>query len=297
MTEPRVVYACAHTVSEHFTELFNGKRDFSNELAKETMFDTTEEYDTWKEKYCGRDALMSTYNLKQLGKEGVLQVKGAVIQDIQKGTPEQEEAGVIIYPNDGCSYIEGVDYDLCTVTMESEQYIYVDWIKGGRRPNYYIYDVAYDRYLNKKYSREDCPKCCGDGWYVGIFERHAANASTIIEENKLIQSFFKFVYTRKIGTYGSTLTDLPGKYNVTEIQSIHAEISSEIARFETYYRDKISVAQLDGYAVAPNEMLRSITIAEIIMSEETQALEVQLRFSTMAGNGFDVDLILPEESN
>lgn len=298
MQEPRVVYACNHNIIESFEELYDKQLSYTGHIPSADEFESAAEHEEWKRLHTGRDVLFGPEDLAKLNKSGTVSANEVTILDINPVTEYQQSIGMISYVTNGYGYKEGVDFEISTAFKSTGQYLYLDWLSGGMHPEYYIAKLQYTRSLNETYAAESCPRCCGDGWYVGLFEIANTNASIVKDENKLIQAFFKFIHTRKLDSgYGSTISKLPGKYTTADEQELYSMISDEIAQFEKYYKNKISALMLNGYAASEEEQLKGQSLVDMEIDDETHVVEVQVRFFTMANSQLDVNLILPKDED
>ena len=297
MNTPRLVFACNHYIKETFNETLS-KRIMRSENQPDS--------EVWKSAYLYRDVLVSPGTITDKGSIVITSIKCESSADLDKY--QAETTGFTFLKVNPVKYIQGYDYDITSEFKSAGQYIYIDWRIDGRHPGdantpdslYYIVNVEYERHFAHQYSSTDldnlCPRCCGDGWYVGLFEQNMANATLITEENRLVQSFFKYVYTRKTSTgYGSTILSIPGKCSTADEQTIYSLISTEIDNFSTYYKNQTSTMMLDGCKISSEEILHSYDIMSMDIDKEMYSVKVKIRFYTMAGSKLDVDIILPEE--
>ena len=174
--------------------------------------------------------------------------------------------------------------------VEFAQTISIRW-HIDNPPSMYLITLGYTRVVNKLYDENECPRCGGEGWYVGIFENGNINPSSVSGGNKLVQSFLKYIYTKKLASgYGSRITGIPGKYSMNDVEMINAEVQSELMSFKDYYTDKISAAVLNGKKVEDSEKLVSQTVSNIEIDEENKAIKVTVTFSTKDGSLGSVNL-------
>lgn len=299
MNTPRLVYACNHYIKETFNETLSKTQSRSQQKPSNVPKE-------WSDTYCYRDVLVAPGVIPGEGNIVItnLKCKSCVAPDeYQLNNPSFSFLNI-----SSVKYVQGYDYDLVNEFKSTGQYIYIDWRKSGRYPGdsntpdslYYIADIEYERHFSHQYSGTDpedlCPRCCGDGWYVGLFEQSMANATLINEENRLIQSFFKYIYTRKAPTgYGSTMLSLPGKYSTVDEKTLYSLISGEIDNFSAYYKDLSSTMMLEGYKLSNEELLHSYHIIEMNVEENSHTINVKIRFYTMAGRKLNVDIVLPED--
>ena len=295
MNTPRIVFACNHYIKETFEETLSKRMKYSG-IAPDNMTPA------WEEKYLARDVLISPGTVAGKGSIVITDIKCKSSANI---TEEEERAVEFSFIQvNPVSYIQGYDYDLVSEFKTEGQYIYIDWRKSGRHPDantgamsvHYIVDIKYDRHFSNQYEPKQCPRCCGDGWYVGLFEQNMSNATLVKEENRLIQSFFKYIYTRKTATgYGSSILELPGKYSAVDEKTMYSMIDSEIEAFSNYYKNQTSTLMLNGDNISDEEILHSYHIISMELIEDTYSVDVKIRFYTMAGSKLNVDIILPEE--
>lgn len=298
MNTPRILFACDHYIKETFNENLTSTRLYGGKIPDDVS-------PQWQETYVCRDVLTSPEIIKAEGNIVVTHLKCESC-----GAPDNREhsENFTFLNTNSVKYVEGYDYDLVSELRSTGQYIYIDWRKDGRHPGdsnspdslYYIVNLDYERHFSHQYSgtsiKDLCPRCCGDGWYVGLFEQNMINATLIKEENRLIQSFFKYIYTRKTSTgYGSSMLSLPGKYSTSDEQTVYTLISGEIDNFSAYYKNQTSALMLDGYKFADEEILHSYDIISMNIDKEAHSVNVKIRFYTMAGSKLNVDIILPEE--
>ena len=296
MVEPRVVYACDHLIQEIFDEAVELKCEFSVNHKPDDL--SEDELKEWDKTYICRDVVFS--NKKMLDQKsailkGIISPVKIVCSDYEEPMSYQDENAVNL-PADAKLYTSS-DFDIQSVFTSTGQYIYLDWKRGMNHPEgKYTAQITYQRICNEAYTASECPRCCGDGWYVGLFESGNTNATTIRDENKIVQSFFKFIYTKadKNG-YGSNILSLPGKYDSSDIQTLCASVTTEISRFETHYKNQLSSMVLDGYTASDDEILRSINLLNIDTESDLNAINVKVRFYTQAGSKLDVDIVLPED--
>ena len=291
MKTPRLVFACNHYVKETFSEVLTKQMVRSTEPPP-ISDDIT---DTWFETYCSRDVIVSP-NSNVL--EGNITVTGSRCEKVEYDKDESFSPAVSINPQ---IYRIGFDFDIKVKSSRSGQYIFVDWLKNRptntELPERYRIKIWYDRLFVKQYSSENCPRCCGDRWYAGLFEEGTVNAGFAENANRLVQSFFKYIYTRKQEDgFGSSLLSSIGKYNMSDAQMLRSIISSEIDNFATYYKNQTSTMMLEGYSFNDDEILNSYYITGIEEDSENYSIKVKVRFYTMNGNNFSVDIVLPEDN-
>ena len=92
--------------------------------------------------------------------------------------------------------------------------------------------------------------------------------------------------------YGSRLTSIPGKYNLSDAELINVAVQSELMSFKDYYTDKISTAILNGCSVDDSERLVSQVVSNIEIDEDNRAIKVTVTFSTKDGSLSSVNLMV-----
>lgn len=293
MKTPRLVFACNHYVKETFSECLT-KRVVRSTEPPSLSDDITS---LWLEKYCCRDVIVSPSSDIL---EGNITITRSNCEKIEFDKDEPFSPVVSTNPE---IYRAGFDFDITVKSSRNGQYIFVDWLKDEYRktktnlPDRYQIKIWYNRLFVKQYSSKDCPRCCGDGWYAGLFEEGNANAGFAEKANRLVQAFFKYIYTRKQEDgFGSSLLSSIGKYSMSDNQMLRSIINSEIDSFATYYKDKTSTMMLDGYTFNDDEILNSYYITGIEEDNENFSIKVSVRFYTMNENSFSVDIVLPEEN-
>lgn len=278
MNNPRLVFSCDHYIKESYDET--------------SSYTTTHNGMAYAdEKYSSHDVLLRPKNFPP---NNTITVTSSQITDIA-----QSNGDIQVFTTALKHYTEGIDYDISISFGEDGQYMFVNWIKGASAPEEnaeYIVELQYTRIFTKQYSLTHCPRCCGDGWYVGIFEQGKVNSSLIQGENNIIQSFFKYIYTRKQADgYGSNMLNIPGRYNATQETELRAAIMSEIDNFETYYKELESSLLLDGYPLTDTERLRGTSLTNLEIIPQEHLVKVEVVFFTAAGGTLSVSLSASDE--
>ena len=284
MVEPRVVYACNHYIVESFdenVELF---------MCGDERRDLPSESDT---EYSRMDAVLPNNNLP---KDGIITIGNINCYSISEYITEDNEKLPLI-SGDCDVFSPGEHFDVVQATEMTDvgfiQTAYIKWYPEITPPEMYMLNMSYYRTVNKLYEENECPRCGGEGWYVGVFEDGNINPSSVDGGNKLIQSFLKYIYTRKLDSgYGSRMTSIPGKYNMSDSEIINMAIQTELMSFKDYYTDKISTAILNGQKVGDSERLVSQTVSNIEIDEQNRAIKVVVTFGTKDGTLSSVNLMV-----
>lgn len=290
MQTPRLVYACNHYIKETYSETLTKQMDRSTKTPE--LSDNIDE--NWLKKYEFRDVLITPQsNLP----EGNIIITSSLCNSIEYDKDEPFSAMVSANSK---VYKEGYDYDLVVKPAKVGQFVFLDWIKDRAThsvlPHRYNIKLWYERHFSKQYKASDCPRCCGDNWYAGLFENGMVNAELVSDANRLIQSFFKYIYTKKQADgFGSTLLTSLGKYNVDEEQMFRSIISSEIDAFVTYYKNQTSVMMLEGDKFNDDEILESYYVTDISRDKGEFCIKVKIMFYTKQGAALNVSIVLPEE--
>lgn len=289
MKTPRLVFACNHYVKETYSE------NFTKQVERSTVAPELSESidEIWLQKYCYRDIIISPDdNLP----DGNIIITDSECKSVAY---DKDEPFSPVFSLNTVTYREGYDYDIVVKSARKGQYVFVDWIKdratNTELPEMYQIKLWYDRHFSKQYSTNDCPRCCGDRWYAGLFESGATNAELIGDANRLIQAFFKYIYTRKQDDgFGSTLLSAAGKYTTADEKMLGSIISSEIDAFAVYYKNQTSVMMLEGNKFSDDEILTNYYISDITM--EDYSIKARVRFYTKSGSDLSVDIVLPDEN-
>lgn len=289
MKTPRLVFACNHYVKETYSE------NFTKQVERSTVTPELSESidEIWLQKYCYRDIIISPDdNLP----DGNIIITDSECKSVAY---DKDEPFSPVFSLNTVNYREGYDYDIVVKSARKGQYVFVDWIKdratNTELPEMYQIKLWYDRHFSKQYGANDCPRCCGDRWYAGLFESGATNAELIGDANRLIQAFFKYIYTRKQDDgFGSTLLSAAGKYTTADEKMLGSIISSEIDAFAVYYKNQTSVMMLEGDKFSDDEILTNYYISDITM--EDYSIKARVRFYTKSGSDLSVDIVLPDEN-
>lgn len=282
MVEPRVVYACNHYIVESFNE--NAELFMCGDERRETGENS---------EYSRMDAVLPN---KNISKDGVITIDTISCYSVSEYITDGEEKIPVISAD--CEvFTQGEHFDIVQKAEMTDagflQTSYIKWYSDVIPPEMYMANINYARTINKLYGENECPRCGGEGWYVGIFEDGNINPSVVSGGNKLIQSFLKYIYTRKLDSgYGSRMTSIPGKYNMSDSELINIAVQNELMSFKDYYTDKISTAILNGHKVDDSERLVSQAVSNIEIDEENRAIKVSVVFGTKDGTLSSVNLII-----
>ena len=293
MKTPRLVFACNHYVKETFSEALSRQIVRATDIPELPLSDDIG--DVWRSTYASRDVIF--VSSEELG-GGNIVITSSQCKEIELDEEEPDMPAVSMTTQ---KYRASLDYDIKVRPARAGQYIFIDWIKdratGTTLPERYEIKIWYDRHFSKQYTEDDCPRCCGDRWYAGLFEGGTVNAEFAEKANRLVQAFFKYIYTRKQEDgFGSTLLASIGKYSTSEENTLRSIISSEIDAFVTYYKNQTSAMMLDGYQFNDDEIINSYYVTNVARNEGEYNVTVRVRFYTMNGNDFSVDIVLPEEN-
>lgn len=287
MVEPRVVYACNHYIVESFDENIEVFIDTDNEVYRDPV---------QPEPYSCKDTIPFFSN-RNITEEGIATIKNINCYSVPGFITENGVSTPVI--SGSCDvFSAGEHFDVDQVIKQNEkrgvfQSISILWYRGVTPPDMYMLNIDYSRTVNKLYEENECPRCGGEGWYVGVFEDGNINPSSVDGGNKLIQSFLKYIYTRKLDSgYGSRMTSIPGKYNMSDSEIINMAIQTELMSFKDYYTDKISTAILNGQKVSDSERLVSQTVSNIEIDEQNRAIKVVVTFGTKDGTLSSVNLMV-----
>ena len=277
MFEPRVIYACNHYVVENFNE------------AASLAVSSGETIDD--ELYRRKDILFPN---SSFDKDGII-----TVNSIECIEALGEEDGSLQFSVNCKTYLRGEHFEIgyemkASEEKEFQQYVYIKWLKGNfELPNLYSAEVGYTRTISQLYKEDECPRCNADGWYVGVFESGNVNPSKVKSKNKLVQTFLKYIYTRKTETgYGSRMLDIPGKYDLTDTEFVNTLIRDEIMSFKDYYTDKVSAMMLKGYSFDDGEIMKGMSVSDIEIDTETLKVKVTVTFLTADGKKSGVDLMV-----
>lgn len=292
MNTPRLVFACNHFVRENFSEKLSKYVTLST-TPPEAHTESSDMNDFWYQKYIYRDVIISpSDNLP----EGSITVTNVFCQSVDY---DKFKPSLPMLTADSKIYRQGVDFDIVVKSARLGEYVFVDWLRdrksGFDLPVRYNIDIWYDRCFTKQYNPNNCPRCCGDRWYVGLFERGMTNSELITDANRLAQAFFKYIYTKKLDNgYGSTLLESLGKYSTADEEMLRSIISSEVDGFATHYKNQTSVMMLNGASFSDDEILVAHYITSVEKDDEF-TVKVGVKFFTQKGSELNVSLILPEE--
>ena len=157
----------------------------------------------------------------------------------------------------------------------------IDWITGASRPlSGEVFTIEYlsSFISNVQYEAEDCPRCAGTGWYVGIFEERATVAKKATELTKLVQGFIKILLTTKTSTsngYGSTLKDISGT-EVYDSTSLSSSIVTTVLECETNFKLLQTTDINAGTLMADSEKLKSATVNSVEFDSTVGAVYVSI---------------------
>ena len=240
---------------------------------------------------------ISLFEKRDIAEEGIATVKN--INCYSVGSIEEDGVKIPIISGNCDVFSAGEHFDV-KQTMKQRgngtgffQSITIHWYSDVTPPEIYMLDIDYSRTVNKLYEENECPRCGGENWYVGVFEDGNINPSSVSGGNKLIQSFLKYIYTKKLDTgYGSRITSIPGKYNMNDSDIINMAVQTELMSFKDYYTDKISTAILNGHKIDDSERLVSQTVSNIEIDEQNRAIKVVVTFGTKDGTLSSVNLMV-----
>lgn len=282
MFEPRIVYACNHYIVENYNESMT---------ITVTGGDMVED-----DVYRRKDVLIPN---AMFLKDGVITVQSAECMEAQGIETLDDGEDVLILSTNCKTYYLNEHFDIgyemrAENNNEFKQYIYIKWLKGDfDLPNLYSAEMCYIRTISNLYDKNNCPRCNGDGWYAGIFESGNVNPSKVSDKNKLVQTFLKYIYTKKTDTgYGTRLTEVPGKYDLVEQEFINIVVRDEIMSFSKFYTDKISSMMLKGYSFSDGEILKAMSVSDIEIDVEEMQIKVTVTFLTADGSRNAVDLMV-----
>lgn len=286
MTEPRVVYACNHYIAESFNE--NAEIFMSGDERRELPDELSQA------EYSRMDAILPNNNMPA---DGIITITSVDCYSVKEYVDDEDGGKTPLMSSDCEVFVQGEHFDVSQSAEMKDtgllQTAYIKWYPEVTPPEMYVANLSYTRTVSELYEDYKCPRCGGEGWYVGVFEDGNINPSSVKGGNKLVQSFLKYIYTKKLDSgYGSRITSIPGKYNLADSELINIAVQNELMSFKDYYNDKISTAILNGYSIDDSERLVSQTVSDIEIDEANRAIKVVVTFSTKDGSLGSVNLMI-----
>ena len=278
MFEPRIIYACNHYIVESFIEA--------------AVLPVTEIGDSQEDSvYSRKDQLIPNSLFK---KNGTITITSAECIEASEVIDE-----ILQFSVNCKTYYLGehfnITYEMKAEAEEFKQYVYINWLKDTvpEPPKLYSAEIQYVRVISKLYDETDCPRCSGDGWYAGIFESGNINPSKVTDKNKLVQTFLKYMYTRKTDKgYGTRMLEIPGKYDLTDKEFINNIIRDEIMSFKDFYTNKTSSMLVKGYSFTNGEILKAMSVSDVEIDTENMRIKTTVTFLTADSGRSSVDLMI-----
>ncbi len=139
------------------------------------------------------------------------------------------------------------------------------------------YDVDYEIITNKtvQYDQNSCPRCHGNGWYVGLLNHDDNKLYKSTGLEKMIQDFVKILMTKKKNGLGTNIPNMPGK-EINNVDISRSEVIANIRDAEQQYKSLQSKLVSGGSPLPDNEKLYKIEIKNVEFDDISFGFIVEL---------------------
>lgn len=220
--------------------------------------------------------------IKQSGDTDLItETDGAISSVYSVYSQDPADSDLFIY------YYEGTNFSI------NSENTGITWISTNRPSSGDLFFIEYTKTLMTiaQYSAEDCPRCAGMGWYVGIFEVNGALTKKISGISKLVQEFIKILLTKKTADYGSKLIDIPGS-EINNESSLSAQIVSIVLDCEAKFKQLQLTDPNAGTMLDPSEKLNSATVTSVEFDREVGGIYLSIVLLSESGANAQINLML-----
>jgi hypothetical protein len=169
------------------------------------------------------------------------------------------------------------------------------WV-GIHKPNpgdTYIVDYETTKLTATQYDDpENCPRCGGKGWYVGLLDNDENKIYSVTGINKMMQDIIKIMLTIKNSNYGTLIPSMAGTQSA-DIDTMVTQIASAIRDVESQYMKMQLDLIANGAPLPDDEKLYKIEIRDIQTiqgSEQDSTFFVSITAYSVSGQSVDVDI-------
>jgi hypothetical protein len=184
-------------------------------------------------------------------------------------------------------YYEGIDFQINTDNIS------IIWISSNKPSAGDTFFIEYEKSLLTitQYDAEDCSRCAGMGWYVGLFEDNGTLTKKISGISKLVQDFIKILLTEKSYDYGSKLCDIPGA-EINNEDTLSAQVISIVLDCEARFK-QLQLTDINaGTMLDDSEKLNSASVTSVEFDRDAGAIFLSVVLLSESGANAQINLML-----